>query len=308
MNKYAPIDVLRTYVTGQARLGYASFDPGPRPEDVILATFPKSGSTWMSYVIYQLSSTGDEGFSDIKDVVVDITPGHWDPGSNPFEMQQQFEPRTFKTHGSWELAPKGGRYIYISRNPSDIFWSLYNFIHDLFGMEEKVPVEDFYQQYFVDRFGTDHDIGNVWNHILSWHPHRQDDNVLWLHYEDLREDFPTCVSRIAAHMGVELTDDLRQLVLERSTIDHTRAMSGKLNPSQVNHTGKVTLTFGREMEAYAQGMKFGKVRRGQVGDGEKELPEAIRDDLLVQWQQRITPVLGYRDYADMRRECSLLRS
>lgn len=308
MNNCEPIDVLQTYVAGQARLGYASFDPGPLDTDVILATFPKSGSTWMSYVLYQLTSGGDEGFSDIKDVVFDITPGHWDPDTNPFEMAQKFEPRTFKTHGSWRHAPKGGRYIYISRNPSDIFWSLYNFIHDLFGMEERVEVEEFYQQYFVDRFGTDHDIGNVWNHILDWLPHRNDDNVLWLHYEDLRENFPVCVSKIAAFMDVELTDDLQHLVLERATMDHARSMADKLNPSQMNHTGKVTLKFGREMEAYAQGMKFGKIRRGKVGDGEKELPQAIKEKLAADWQQRITSVLGYDDYAAMRRECSLLRS
>ena len=69
--------VLETYVVGQARLGYAKFDPGPRPSDVLLVSFPKSGSTWTSYLLHQMHSGGDHEFVDIKHEVVDITPGHY---------------------------------------------------------------------------------------------------------------------------------------------------------------------------------------------------------------------------------------
>lgn len=308
MNSYKSIDILRTYVTGQAKLGYTCFEPGPQSTDVMLATFPKSGSTWISYLLYQLSSGGDEAFPDIKDVVIDITPGHWDPGVNPFEIPQTFKPRTYKTHGSWRLAPRGCRTIYVSRNPTDVFWSLYNFIHDLFGLEEMVEIDDFYQQYFVERFGSGHDIGNIWDHLLGWCPQRTREDVLWLHYEDLREDFSACIFRIAEFMGVGTDSDLLQLVEERATIEHTRSLAEKLNPSQDNRTGVVTLKFGHEMESYARGMKFGKIRKGKVGDGNKELPEHILQKLEQEWRQRVTPVLGYKDYGEMRQACSLLNS
>jgi len=46
MDKQASaLKVMEAYVAGQARLGYAGFEPGPRPTDVILVSFPKSGST-----------------------------------------------------------------------------------------------------------------------------------------------------------------------------------------------------------------------------------------------------------------------
>ena len=117
---------MEAYVAGQAQLGYAEFSPGPRSSDVILVSFPKSGSTWTSYLLHLLCSRGDHEFDDIKNVVVDITPGHWDPNRNPFLEEQTFQPRTYKTHGSSTLCPKGGKYIYLARDPKDSFISLYH--------------------------------------------------------------------------------------------------------------------------------------------------------------------------------------
>jgi len=300
------LSIIRAYVEGQARLGYATFNPGPGATDVILVTYPKSGSTWISYLLHQIRSSGDAEFNDIKDEVIDITPGHWNPAENPFLIQQRFAPRTFKTHGRYALCPKGGKYIYVARNPKDSLWSLYHFIHDLFGIEQPVPVATFYREYYVERFGSGHDIDNVWNHFLSWHPHRQDENLLWLHYEDLLEDRPACLRAIARFMGSELDESQLQLVLERSNIDTMRSLAGKLNPSQSNRVGELTLTFDPRMQSYASRMRFGKLRKGVSGDGEQSLPAGIVRELEDEWRSRITPQLGYKDYESMRRACSLL--
>ncbi|MCP4265644.1 MAG: sulfotransferase domain-containing protein [Candidatus Brocadiaceae bacterium] len=307
MDKNRNMETIKAYVVGQANLGYAEFEPGPRSSDVILVTFPKSGSTWTSYLLHQLHSRGDEEFRDIKDEVVDITPGHWDPTVNPFLIEHRYFPRTFKTHGSHKLCPKGGKYIYIARNPKDTLYSLYYFIHDLFDIKENVPIEDFYKDYYVERFGTGHDIGNVWDHFLEWYPHRPDENVLWLHYEDLLEDRPKCIKAMAQFMGVELDDNLLQLILGRTSIDHMRQISSQLNPSQTNRVGKVVLKFAPEMMNYAKNMKFGKIRRGIIGDGQKNLPQRILSELEKEWYQRITSVLSYENYGEMRRDCSLLK-
>lgn len=299
---------LKTYAIGQAQLGYTTFLPGPNSSDVILATFPKSGSTWTAYLLHQLRSKGDHDFVNIKDEVIDITPGHWDISKNPFLLPQRFSPRTFKTHGSYALCPKGGKYIYIARNPKDTLWSLYCFLHDLFGLDERMSLEEFYTHYYVNRFDSGHDIGNPWDHFLGWYPHRNDDNVLWLHFEDLIEDRTTCLRAIAHFMEVELSESEFQLVVERSQMEAMRKIASKINPSPNNYVGKITAEFGPETTTYGTDMKFGKMRRGKVGDGKQNLPDDILADLKKEWQERITPVLGYRDYAEMREACSLLKS
>ncbi len=301
------LDIIRTYVEGQARLGYATFDPGPRPDDVLLATFPKSGSTWCSYLLHALRS-GDDAFTDIKDEVIDITPGHWDPRENPFLVPQRFAPRTFKTHGSRERCPRGGRVIYIARDPRDGFLSLYHFIHDLFALPDLVPMDAFFRHYYVDRFGSGHDIGHVWDHLRGWHAHREEPDVLWLHYEDLLEDLPACLRIMARFMGVPDDEARLEAVRRRASMDHMRTIAGRINPSPRNRTGRLTLAFGPGMERYASDMRFGKMRRGVRGDGRRELPPEILAALDEEWRRRIVPALGYPSYEALREACSPLRA
>ncbi len=258
--------------------------------------------------LHQLRSGGDDAFHDIKDEVIDITPGHWNPEENPFLIKQRFRPRTFKTHGRYSWCPKGAKMIYVARGPEDTLWSLYHFIHDLFDIDELVPVENFYRNYFVERFGTGHDISNIWDHLLSWYPHRHDRNLLWLHYEDLLEDLPACLTSICAFIGVEIDDETFDRVLDHSSMSHMRQLSSQLNPSQDNRTGKVTLGFGPLMQRYSRNLRFGKLREGLRGSGAKSLPASLRQELDQEWRSRITPALGFRDYAEMLDACSLHRS
>lgn len=299
-SRHRGLAVMREYIEGQARLGYPSFDPGPRPDDVILATFPKSGSTWSSYLLHQVRSAGDDEFDDIKNEVVDITPGHWPPGRQPFAGEQRFFPRTYKTHGSYGLCPKGAKYIYVSRNPRDIFWSFYRFLHDLLGIVDEVPVDLFYEHVFRDRFHSGHDIGNVWDHLLGWRGIYGQENLLWLHYEDLVEHRETCLRAVAQFMGVRLDDSGMARVLRHSQMDHMRGIADRINPSPDNYVGKIVAGFGDLTANYAKQMKFGKLRRGVPGDGKRNIPAEIIGEMDREWTARITPALGFADYDSMR--------
>ena len=66
---------MREDLVGQPKLGDAELSPGPRPTDDVLVSFPEPRSTWSSYLLDQLRSRSDEEFTDIKNEVVDITPG-----------------------------------------------------------------------------------------------------------------------------------------------------------------------------------------------------------------------------------------
>lgn len=65
-------------------------------------------------------------------------------------------------------------------------------------------------------------------HPASWYPHRLDDNVLWLHFEDLKEDLPGVIRKIAKFLDIGADDnELLELVEKqvRSIMHytHTRA-------------------------------------------------------------------------------------
>ena len=53
---------------------------------------------------------------------------------------------------------------------------------------------------------------------VSWYPHRNDDGVLWLHYDDLSEDLTKCISLISNFLQIGVGDDeLLKIVEEQVT-------------------------------------------------------------------------------------------
>ncbi len=58
---------LSRIVTEQGRSYALNFKP--RPDDVIVVTPAKCGTTWMQQILHQLRSGGDMSFDDIYDVV-----------------------------------------------------------------------------------------------------------------------------------------------------------------------------------------------------------------------------------------------
>ena len=48
--------------------------------------------------------------------------------------------------------------------------------------------------------------GNCIDHFLSWWPHKDKDNILFLKYEDMKRDSHGAVSQIASFIDADLSD------------------------------------------------------------------------------------------------------
>ena len=55
----------------------------------------------------------------------------------------------------------------------------------------------------------------VCSYLASWYPHRKDENVLWLHYEDLKQDLKTCIKLISDFLGIGVNDEKLLELVER---------------------------------------------------------------------------------------------
>ena len=42
--------------------------------------------------------------------------------------------------------------------------------------------------------------------LVGWYPLRKDENVLWLHYEDLKADLSGCIKLLSEFIGVGVDD------------------------------------------------------------------------------------------------------
>ena len=97
----------------------------PRPSDVFVATYSKSGTTLLQQIVHGLRTKGDMDFRDISEVVPWIEVAH-DLGQD-LDAEQKAEPRAFKTHFDGDSLPKGGRVVYVVREPISALVSFYHF-------------------------------------------------------------------------------------------------------------------------------------------------------------------------------------
>ena len=167
------------------------------------------------------------------------------------DADQIATPRLFKSHCTYDQIAKGARYIYVARNPSDCLVSFYHFIVPYFGYSQQdISFEDFAELFF---FSGSSAHGSIFPHLLSWWKQRENPDVLWMFYEDLREDLPACVRRIADFMGINLTEELLAVTLENSSFRFMRDRAPQFDDHFVRNAAYVTLKLTDE-----EGFKVGK--------------------------------------------------
>lgn len=260
----------------------------PRPDDVFIAPFPKSGTTWLQQIVHTLRTRGDMAFEEITEVVPWLELAH-DMGID-VQGEQRARPRAFKTHLAWDLVPKGARYIVAVRDPRDVLVSQFHFWNGWFYEAGAVSIDDIAMGLFLNP--------NVpfsyWRHLKSWWPQRTRPDVLMLCYESMLADPEAAIRRIAAFIGVPLDDALLRLTLEHSSVDFMRARVRQFDDHLV-----------REARDAACGLPPGdsgghKVRSGKAGGHEAVLSDAVRAALHEAWQREIAVPLGLPNYAALR--------
>jgi hypothetical protein len=180
-----------------------------RPSDICFVSYPKSGSTWLSYIIVLLTGGGDPSGSTLRGSL------HWVESSWTYprsaeDLERAAAPRIFKSHMPYPMALGGEpaknpcRYIYIARNPKDVCASYYYF-------ESGKSWSGYYNggwDHWLDMFvGGRVQRGDWFDHTLSWWEHRHADNILFLKFEDLKLDTRGQLEKIAKFLGVCVSDD-----------------------------------------------------------------------------------------------------
>ena len=261
----------------------------PRSSDVFIVTYPKCGTTWVTMIAHALRTRGNVDFEEITEVVPwDICAGDCDQDLND---EQVANPRLFKSHEAYEYVPKGAKYIYVSREPLDAFVSFFHFLPAYMGIK---PGELTMGEFANAIFAGVSQSGGIWGHYLGWWAHRNDPNVLWLCYEDLKDDLPGNVKKVASFMGVEADDDLLAIANQRSSFAWMSAHGTKFDDHFLRD--KVKARMGLDDTA----VTVGKVRKdgGKVG-GRKAIPSEVVALLEQRWEASLG-ALGLKDYAALR--------
>lgn len=267
-------------------------------DDYTVSSFTKAGTTWVQQIVHQIRSGGDESFEEISLAIPYLMPEAVFGEQLGDKNRNIHRPRVFKTHLNYEdLVPQGGKHIYVMRNPEDTLWSNLHFLPSIV-CTPNISIEDFYFRFYRDRENP-----NYWRHILSWWTHRDEtEKLLLLHFEDLKENPEHCIRHMAKFLNVPLSDEILKIILHRSSYsymqEHSHMFDGRFE------VGKV-----REVLGLTDGQKsLEKVRAGggEVGQGKKNIPEIVKEDLRRVWKEKIESKTGCKNYEEFRSKSSLL--
>jgi hypothetical protein len=98
-------------------------DFGQRDSDIYVVSYPRSGTTLMQMILYQMTTDGDMGFKHIYDV----SPWCRFSAFLNRPMPSVGERRIIKTHDPYEMFGhvKKGKFIFLIRNCLDVIPSIY---------------------------------------------------------------------------------------------------------------------------------------------------------------------------------------
>ncbi|NQZ68116.1 MAG: sulfotransferase domain-containing protein [Lentisphaeria bacterium] len=210
-------------------------DYTPTKNDIFICSYIKSGTNWAMQIAHQIANRGQGEYENIHDVV------SWPevPIKNfaiPLLDTSQSKKsvtglRVIKTHLEGNLVPHNehAKYICVVRDPKDVVVSSYFFMRTaLFG--KLMPSVSAW----LNNFLSDVAIHGPWANFLHTYWLWQDrDNVLFLTYEDMIEDLPGVIRKIASFVTVDLTDEEFERICYLSSYSHMKAIDHKFYPGRI---------------------------------------------------------------------------
>lgn len=216
-----------------------------RDDDIIIATYGKSGTTWVQQIVSQLLFDAAEGLE-----TAEMSP--WvDLRVPPKEVKlpiihAQTHRRFLKTHLPVDalVFSENAKYVYVGRDGRDILWSMYNhhananekWYDALNNTPGRVgpPIgkpHESITQYFNDWLNRDGYLWYpFWENIRSWWNIRELPNVHMMHFSNLKADMPAEIRKLAEFLGITVNADKWDDILEHCSFDYMKTNASKSVP------------------------------------------------------------------------------
>jgi hypothetical protein len=189
---------------------------GLNPSDMFFAAYPKSGTTWARFVLFEMLSGMPSGF----------------------KATNQQMPGVGLHHNALRLLPSGGRLvasheyyrndyhrsIYMVRDPRDVLLSEFAFLSALEYYND--DLDSFVNTFLftvVSAYGPWH------KNVTSWldSPIASNGNMLLVRYEDLRKDPVPLFAQMTDFLGANVSEEKIRQAVENNSIQNMRKKEDK---------------------------------------------------------------------------------
>ncbi|XP_031239681.1 sulfotransferase 6B1-like [Mastomys coucha] len=195
-----------------------SFDA--REDDIFLVSYPKSGTHWLAEVIERIPDAGITLTSPIE--LGDISKFE--------ELKMIPKRRAIPTHLNYEMLPvtvkqKQCKIIYIVRNPKDTAVSMFHYYRD----NPNLPSTETWAAFLELFLKGDVVYGSWFDHVLGWEEHKNNKNVLFLFYEEMKKDFVKSLKKITAFLGIDVNDSEMGKIARSTSFSEMKNKAAKEN-------------------------------------------------------------------------------
>ncbi|XP_056153661.1 sulfotransferase 1C1-like [Lampris incognitus] len=244
------------------------WDFKPDPSDLLIATYPKAGTTWTQEIVDLLLHNGDAEIcrrAPTPERIPFLEIFSPPPIPSGLELLSKMDPpRVIKTHLPFQLVPPGFwenkcKTIYVARNARDNLVSYYHFDRMNKSQPDPGPWEGYIHKFMRGELSW----GSWYEHVKGYWKEREERNILYLFYEDMKENPRREVERIMRYLDLSLADDVIGRIVELTSFK-----SMKENP-MANYTFIPEPLFDHSISPF--------MRKGEVGDWTNHFtPEQLR--------------------------------
>ncbi|XP_031284169.1 cytosolic sulfotransferase 5-like [Pistacia vera] len=257
--------------------------------DLILITFPKSGTTWLKAITFTIVNRPRYALENspllttsphvlVPFLEFDLFMRNQPPSPISEDLPT---PRIFSTPTPYASLPNSVvnsncRIVYMCRNPLDQFISHWKFLIQIHQDQSKELVS--FDEAFETVCNGVQGFGPIWEHVLGYwkaskeQPHK----ILFLKYEDLKENINFQVKRMADFLGCPFTENEKSkgIVEEISKF----CSFDNMKNLEVNKTGILP-----------SGAKYSDFyRKGQVGDWKNYLTPSMSKRLEKVYEEKFS--------------------
>jgi len=219
---------------------------GQREDDIYVCTYLKSGTTLMQMILYQMTTHGEIDFDHIYDVSPWIRNDVF-RGKKPLHFPS---PRIIKSHDPYHDFEKGtkGKFVHVIRDGKDVAVSFYHQNKNY--VNPDLDFKDNFRRFFVKRGPM-----NWFHYTKCWLENKKGFDIMYVRYEELLENKEQVVNKLAVFLNIQLTPEILQRTLERSSFEFMKQHEDKFGEQPVERV-------------YNQ-----FIRKGKMGEGEEYLNE-----------------------------------
>jgi len=188
-----------------------------RDDDIFIVSYPRSGNTWMRFLLGSLFFENKIDWTNLEDMVPDIYI------NSDKKMLELASPRLIKSHHPYDSRYK--KVIYIVRDVRDVVLSYYKW-----HLKMKESYNEDFQSFFKKFIAGDLDSFGDWGtNVRSWLNNKEEVEYgfLFLKYEDLMDDTFNEIKKAVDFLNLDRSDEVIEDAIEWSSFENMKELEKK---------------------------------------------------------------------------------